>query len=89
MHDLGAAVAIEDLRLGIALENLQPGVAVAVDDLRPRTKYVQITLAAVYDIRLCEQLFDSWMIELDKCVVASRISQPRVPFDDNNGFTES
>jgi hypothetical protein len=72
VYDLGVVVAYEDLRLGGVLENLhwQPGasVAVAVEDLRPRAKYVQITLAAVYDIRFCEKLFNDWMTEMDKCV---------------------
>jgi hypothetical protein len=72
VYDLGVVVAHEDLRLGdvLASEDLQPGasVAVAVEDLRPRAKYVQITLAAVYDIRFCEKLFNDWMTEMDKCV---------------------
>jgi hypothetical protein len=76
------------MRLGVALEDLLPGVAVPVEDLRPRAKYVQITLTAAYDIRFCEKLFDDWMIELDKCV-ANRFSQPRVPSNHNDGFTES
>ena len=78
MHYLGVAVAVEDVQLG---------VTVAVEDLRPKAKYVQTTLAAVKDIRLCEKIFNNWMTELDKCV-ANRFSQPRVPSIDNNGFTE-
>jgi hypothetical protein len=88
---LGVADTVEDLISSVAvtvLEDLLPSVAVAVEDLRPRAKYVQITLAAVKDIRFCEQLFDNWMTELDECV-ANRISRPRVPSNDNNGFTES
>ena len=87
---LGVADTAEDLGPGFAgaLEDLGPGVAVAVEDLRPRAKYVQITLAAIYDIRFCDKIPDDWMTELDKCV-ANRISQPRVPSNDNNGFTES
>jgi hypothetical protein len=42
------------------------GVAVPVDDLRPRAKHVQITLDAVDDIRFCETLFIGWMAELNK-----------------------
>jgi hypothetical protein len=76
VHDLGVAVA------GAA------NVAVPVDDLRPRAKDVQITLDAVDDIRFCENLFDKWMAELDKCV-ANRFSRYRVPYNVNNGFTES
>jgi hypothetical protein len=67
-----------------------PALGVAVEDLRPGDKYVKITLAAVYDIRLCEKIFDDWMTQLDKCVlVADRFSPPRVPSNDKNGFTES
>ena len=71
-----------------SVADLEPDVAVPVDDLRPRAKNVQIILDAVGDIRLCERIFDNWMTELDKCV-ANRFSQPRVPSNDNNGFTES
>ena len=59
------------------------GVAsVPVDDLRPSVDNVEITLDAVFDIRLCENLFDKWMIELDKCVT-NLFSWPRVPSNDN------
>ncbi|KAF8497557.1 hypothetical protein F5888DRAFT_297640 [Russula emetica] len=60
------SVTLGDLRLGLALEDLQPDIAVAVEDLRPRAKYVQTTLAAVKDIRVCEKIFNEWMTELDK-----------------------
>jgi hypothetical protein len=62
MHYLGVAVAVEDVQLG---------VTVAVEDLRPKAKYVQTTLAAVKDIRLCEKIFNNWMTELDKAVNSS------------------
>jgi hypothetical protein len=99
VYDLGVVVAHEDQRLGGVLENLQQAaegasVPVAVEDLRPRAKYVQITLAAVYDIRFCEKLFNDWMAELDKCVLvlANRFFSASClsPYtNDNNGFTES
>ncbi|KAF8497558.1 hypothetical protein F5888DRAFT_297648 [Russula emetica] len=57
---------VHDLGVAAALEYLLPGIAVPVEDLRPRAKYVQITFAAVYDIRFCEKLFDDWVTELDK-----------------------
>jgi hypothetical protein len=79
VHDFGVAVTVEGPR---------PDVAVPVEDLLPRAKYVQITLAAVNDIRFCETIFDKWMTELDKCVV-NRFSQHRAPSNDNNGLTES
>ena len=64
------------------------GVAVPVDDLRPRAKHVQITLDAVDDIRFCETLFVGWMTELNKCV-ANRLPWPHVPSHDNNELPES
>ena len=80
MHDLGVAVTAEDVELG---------VAVAAEDLRPKAKYVQTTLAAVKDIRLCEKIFNNWMTELDKCVANRFFYHPRLPTNDYNGFTES
>jgi len=73
--------------LGV-VEDLLPDVAVAVEKLQPKAKYVQITLDAVKDIRICQMIFKNWMTELDK-YVANSFSQSRVPFNDNNGFTES
>jgi hypothetical protein len=72
------------------VKDLRPNdpVAVAVEDLQPKAKYVQMTLAAAEDIRFCEKLFDGWMTELNK-YVANRFSQPRVPSYENNGFTDS
>ena len=55
------AAALEDLRSGVAVE-----------DLRPRAKYVQTTLDAVKDIHFCEKLFNNWMTELDKYVLENR-----------------
>ena len=54
-------------------------VKVPVDDLRPRDKNVQITLNAIDDIRFCEKIFDNWMSELDKCVLANPFSRHYVP----------
>ena len=68
-----------------AVGDLQLGVAVPVEDLRPKPKYAQITFAAVYDIRFCEKLFDQWMTELNKCV-ANPLSRPRVQSNVNNGL---
>ena len=65
-----------------------PPLGVAVEDLRPATKYVDITLAAVYDIRFCEKIFDDWMTQLNKCV-ANHFSHSCVPSNDSNGFTVS
>jgi hypothetical protein len=86
----GVAVTDEGLHPGVTVadEGLHPGVAVADEDLRPRSKHVDNNLLAVYDIRFCKMLFDEWMTELNKCV-ANRFSQPRVPSNDNNEFTES
>ena len=67
------------------VEGTRPDVAVAVEDLRPKAKYVNITLEAVDDIQFCEKLFDKWMIELGKCV-ANHFSQPCVRSTDNNGL---
>jgi hypothetical protein len=52
VHDLGVSVG-----LGVALEDLEPDVTIAVEDLRPGAEHVQITLAAVDDIRFCEKFF--------------------------------
>ena len=49
------------------------------DDLRPRAKNVQVTLDAVDDIRFCEKIFNNWMTELDKCVLANPFSRQSCP----------
>ncbi|KAF8497559.1 hypothetical protein F5888DRAFT_297945 [Russula emetica] len=75
VHRLGVADTVEDLLPGVAvttLQDLQLGVTVAVEDLRPRAKYVQITLDAVNDFRFCEKIFDTWMTELDKVMSNSK-----------------
>ena len=43
-------------------------LGVPVEELRPDVTYVRKILAAVYDIRLCEEMFDGWMTRLNKCV---------------------
>jgi hypothetical protein len=44
-----------------------PPLVVAVEELRPDAAYTRLILAAVYDIRLCEEMFDGWMTQLNKC----------------------
>jgi hypothetical protein len=39
-----------------------------VGQLRPDNSYVRFILGAVYDIRICEEIFDGWATQLDKCV---------------------
>jgi hypothetical protein len=75
-------------RVGDVRPNDPVAVAVAVEDLQPKAKYVQMTLDAAEDIRFCEKLFDEWMTELNK-YVANRFSQPRVPSYENKGFRDS
>ena len=79
-----------DSDVTVTVGDLRPNdpVAVAVEDLQPKAKYVQMTLDAAEDIRFCEKLFDGWMTELNK-YVEYRSSQPRVPSYENNGFTDS
>jgi len=43
---------------------------VKVEDLRPRD--AEITRIAVYDIRLCEKIFDNWATQLDKATSSSK-----------------
>ena len=45
-----------------------PAVGVPIDQLRPDPSYVQLILGAVYDIRICQEIFDGWAAQLDKCV---------------------
>jgi len=54
-----------------------PPLGLAVEDLRPRAKYAQITLAAAHDIRLCEKIFDRWATQLSKVTSASEKLEPR------------
>jgi hypothetical protein len=75
--------------VAVTVENLRQDIAVPVEVLRPKDKYLQTTLDAVDDFQFCEKLFDNWMTELDKCVIANRFSRPHVPSNDNNGFTEA
>jgi hypothetical protein len=61
-------------RIGNAIsEIVQMVLKVPVEDLRPKRQYVQMTSAAVNDIRFCKLLFNEWMTMLDKCV-ANRFS---------------
>lgn len=59
-----------DSDVTVTAGDLRPNdpVAVAVEDLLPKAKYVQMTLDAAEDIRFCETLFDGWMAELNKYV---------------------
>jgi len=43
-----------------------PAVGVPIDQLRPDPAYVQRILGAVYDIRICQEIFDGWAAQLDK-----------------------
>jgi hypothetical protein len=45
-----------------------PAVGVPIDQLSPDSSYVQLILGAVYDIRICQEIFDGWAAQLDKCV---------------------
>ena len=80
MHHFGVTATVEDVQLG---------VSVAVEDLRPKAKYVQTTLAAVKDIRFCEKIFNNWMTELDKCVANHFFISVVSHLMKISGFTES
>ncbi|KAI0246119.1 hypothetical protein BJV78DRAFT_197135 [Lactifluus subvellereus] len=43
-----------------------PPLGVSVEQLRPDSAYVQLILGAVYDIRMCAEIFDRWATQLDK-----------------------
>jgi hypothetical protein len=43
-----------------------PAVGVPIDQLGPDPAYVQRILGAVYDIRICQEIFDGWAAQLDK-----------------------
>ncbi|KAN0139262.1 hypothetical protein V8E53_002763 [Lactarius tabidus] len=43
-----------------------PAVGVPIDQLSPDSSYVQLILGAVYDIRICQEIFDGWAAQLDK-----------------------
>ncbi|KAH9034916.1 hypothetical protein EDB84DRAFT_1561285 [Lactarius hengduanensis] len=43
-----------------------PAVGVPIEQLRPDPTYVQLILGAVYDIRICQEIFDGWATQLDK-----------------------
>ncbi len=45
-----------------------PPLGIPVEQLRPDTSYVRLILGAVYDIRICEEIFDGWATQLDKYV---------------------
>ncbi|KAH9035031.1 hypothetical protein EDB85DRAFT_2274255, partial [Lactarius pseudohatsudake] len=44
---------------------------VPIEQLRPDPTYVQLILGAVYDIRICQEIFDGWAAQLDKLRQAS------------------
>ena len=46
-------------------------MGVPVEELRPDSGYTRFILAAVYDIRLCEVMFDGWMTQLNRCAMRS------------------
>ncbi|KAH9077656.1 hypothetical protein EDB83DRAFT_2671419 [Lactarius deliciosus] len=39
-------------------------VGVPIEQLRPDPTYVQLILGAVYDIRICQEIFDGWATQL-------------------------
>ncbi|KAH9159502.1 hypothetical protein EDB89DRAFT_2083628 [Lactarius sanguifluus] len=43
-----------------------PAVGVPIEQLTPDPTYVQLILGAVYDIRICQEIFDGWAPQLDK-----------------------
>jgi hypothetical protein len=43
-----------------------PPLGIPVAQLRPDASYVGHILGAVYDIRICEEIFDGWVTQLDK-----------------------
>jgi hypothetical protein len=45
-----------------------PAVGVPIEQLKPDPAYVRLILGAVYDIRICQEIFDGWTAQLDKCV---------------------
>ena len=49
-----------------------PAVGVPIDQLSPDPSYVQLILGAVYDIRICQEIFDGWAAQLDKCVAKKK-----------------
>ena len=47
---------------------LVPSLGVQDGQLHPDTSYVDRVFSAAYDIRLCEEIFNSWEAHLDRCV---------------------
>jgi hypothetical protein len=45
---------------------MMPAVGVPIDQLGPDPAYVQLIIGAVYDIRICHEIFDGWAAQLDK-----------------------
>ena len=50
-----------------------PAVGVPIDQLSPDPAYVRLILGAVYDIRICQEIFDGWTAQLDKYVPKNKI----------------
>ena len=50
-----------------------PAVGVPIEQLRPDPAYVRLILGAVYDIRICQEIFDGWTAQLDKCVTTKSL----------------
>ncbi|KAI9513449.1 hypothetical protein F5148DRAFT_1278821 [Russula earlei] len=45
---------------------MMPPLGIPIEQMRPDIDYVRLILGAVYDIRICIELFDGWSIQLDK-----------------------
>jgi hypothetical protein len=50
------------------LSLMVPSLGFQDDQLYPDASYVDRVLGAAYDIRLCEEIFNSWEDHLDRCV---------------------
>ncbi|KAH9077658.1 hypothetical protein EDB83DRAFT_2514368 [Lactarius deliciosus] len=50
-----------------------PAVGVPIEQLTPDPTYVQLILSAVYDIRICQEIFDGWAAQLDKLQFEERV----------------
>ena len=50
------------------LRLMVPSLGVQDDQLYPDASYVDRVLSAADDIRLCEEIFNSWEDHLDRCV---------------------
>lgn len=55
-----------------------PAVGVPIDQLSPDPAYVRLILGAVYDIRICQEIFDGWTAQLDKYVPKIKSNLPTI-----------